>query len=764
VGAAAELCFAEFEVSLPSGELRRNGLKVKLQEQPFQILVLLLEQQGQVVTREELRQKLWTADTFVDFDNGLNIAIKKLRAALGDDADAPRYIETLPRRGYRFIAPVAAGGLRGVGSGDATAPLGVNAGVPQWETESGRAVMETGLARSSVQRRAPVSAPAGSGSVPLAEGRRHKGKLIGAAVVIATFVVAAALGAYKLLKRNTLTVDTHNISLRPLTDHGQAVYASISPDGRLLAYVMREGERSLRVKQVATGSEVTVVPAQAGFFASAPTFTPDGNYLYYTHANATNGNITDVYAVPSLGGASRQIVSDVASPVAFSPDGKRMTYLRTLGQSGEKQVLVANTDGSDERVIQRRESREEDLFTNPSWSASGDLIAIGAVELGKNTLGSILVITPKGKLVKSFSLPMAITQVAWLPDSSGLFFIGGEKSPGRNQVWFQPYPEGKHFKITNDLSQYREPSVTADGKSFVTTQERTAAAIYVGDSPALLNDKIDWKLAPISTQQATGYFLSWTAAGKLLQEDFTRHVYVSGSDGSSRVGLLANDEMADFPNACGPGDVVVVARVLENNTPNLWRLNVATNELKQLTFEKGEDIASCAPDGKWVVYRGLVRTDALEHIFKVSLDGGAPVELAHGNVTGPVVSPDGTLVVYGRVQGQGAGQKRVWVVQKLEDGTLVREFEVPASDNWLSWQILGWTPDGHALTYVHNTSGNAQNVYMQPLTGGAPVQLTHFDSEPALVSAYAWSRDGKKFAITRARYNDTDVVMFSNFR
>jgi Tol biopolymer transport system component/DNA-binding winged helix-turn-helix (wHTH) protein len=764
VGTPAELCFAEFEVSLPSGELRRNGLKVKLQEQPFQILVLLLEQQGQVVTREELRQKLWTADTFVDFDNGLNIAIKKLRAALGDDADAPRYIETLPRRGYRFIAPVAAGGLRGEGSGDRTAPLRVNAGLPQWETESGRAIMEAGFGGPSFQTGAPVSAPPASGSAPIVKARRHQGKLIGVAVVIVIFVVTAALGAYKLLKRDTLTVDTRNMSLRPLTDHGQAVYASISPDGSLLAYVRREGERSLRVKQVATGSEVTVVPPQAGFFASAPTFTPDGNFLYYTHADATNGNIVDVFGMPSLGGASRQIVSDVASPVAFSPDGKRMTYLRTLRQRGENQLLVANMDGSGEQVIMQVESQPEGLNTNPSWSASGDLIAVAAVESGKNTLGSILVITPQGKLVKNFSLPMAISQVAWLPDSSGLFFIGGEKSTGRYQVWFQPYPEGEHFKITNDLGQYRELSVTADGKSLVTTQERTAAAIYVGDSPALLNDKIDWKLAPISNQQATGYFLSWTAAGKLLQEDFARHVYVSGSDGSSRVGLLANDEMADFPNACGQGDVVVVARVLENNTPNLWRLNVATNELKQLTFGKGEDIASCAPDGKWVVYRGLVRTDTLEHIFKVSIDGGAPVELAHGNVFSPVVSPDGALVAYGRVQGQGAGQKRVWVVQKLEGGALVREFEVPASDNWLSWQILGWTPDGHALTYVHNTSGNAQNVYMQPLTGGAPVQLTHFDSEPALVPAYAWSADGKKFAITRARYNDTDVVMFSNFR
>jgi len=90
---------------------------------------------------------------------------------------------------------------------------------------------------------------------------------------------------------------------------------------------------------------------------------------------------------------------------------------------------------------------------------------------------------------------------------------------------------------------------------------------------------------------------------------------------------------------------------------------------------------------------------------------------------------------------------------------IVKEIEMPATYN-----RLGWTPDGHALTFVHNTTGSVQNVYMQPLAGGAPVQLTHFDSEPAFVTSYAWSSDGKKFAITRSRYNDTDVVLFSGFR
>src|ERR1700689_1641526 len=108
-GARRLFRFGVFEVDTASGELRKSGVRLRLQDQPFQVLVLLLARAGEIVTREELRQKLWPADTFVDFDHGLNTAVNKLREALGDSASSPRFIETLARRGYRFIAPVQSG-------------------------------------------------------------------------------------------------------------------------------------------------------------------------------------------------------------------------------------------------------------------------------------------------------------------------------------------------------------------------------------------------------------------------------------------------------------------------------------------------------------------------------------------------------------------------------------------------------------------------------------------------------------------------------
>jgi DNA-binding winged helix-turn-helix (wHTH) protein len=119
--------FAVFEVDLAAGELRKNGARLRLQEQPFQVLAVLLENAGRVVTREDLRQKIWPADTFVDFDHSLNTAVGKIRDVLGDSANSPRFVETLARRGYRFIAPV--NGVEAAKSPDVAADSGSGMGI-----------------------------------------------------------------------------------------------------------------------------------------------------------------------------------------------------------------------------------------------------------------------------------------------------------------------------------------------------------------------------------------------------------------------------------------------------------------------------------------------------------------------------------------------------------------------------------------------------------------------------------------------------------
>ncbi len=643
------------------------------------------------------------------------------------------------------------------------------------DTDSGRAAEQISSQDSGVSQRigssssgsAAVAASAtasSSGSAIIAEARRHGGVLITAAVLTAALIVLAAFGVYKLASKDSPGLDTRKLTIRSLTDDGEVTnFASISPDGRFVAYGRREGGRSLRVKQVATGSEVTVVPPEPGLFiGGGATFTPDGDYLYYAHSDPNAPNSFNLYSVPSLGGASRLVVSDVQSTAAFSRDGKRIAYRRVIRDKNEDQILIANADGTGEQVIYRHPlGAGQGLVTDLSWSPE-DLIAVGSFDTGKGRISSILLFKPDGTLAKSFPLATLANAVAWMPDSSGLLFVAGEKSAGlRWQIWFQPFPSGEPVRVSNDLSNYVSVSMTADGKAFVTTQQRSTATIYVADSPAALNDKIKWDLTPISTEQATGYDLSWTATGKLLQRDAASRFYATNADGSNRVRVMEKDNLLFYSNPCGPGDVVVIGRVMEDNSVNLWRLNIATGELRQLTFGKDVEKGSCTPDGNWVVYNDTTPTDGIARIFKLRIEGGNPVELTHGTGFSPLVSPDGRLIAYARAEGQGANAKATLEVQQIDDGVIVKQIPIPATADW---HEFGWTPSGKALSFVHNTTVGAQNVYMVPLDGGEPVQLTHFNSEPGMVAAYAWSRDGKKFAITRARYDDTDVVMFSGFR
>src|SRR5205807_5332641 len=172
--------FGVFEVDLKAVELRKHGVRIKLQEQPFQILSLLLEHPGEVVTREELREKLWPAHTFVDFDRSLNKAMTKLRAALGDSADNPRYVETIPRHGYRFLAPVY---------------------VPQSERAHEHAA----------GREFPMELFAGNGT-PAAHAPSGKRRLYGLIGVVA--VAAAVLVAIRVLHPVTLSGSSSVVSPR----------------------------------------------------------------------------------------------------------------------------------------------------------------------------------------------------------------------------------------------------------------------------------------------------------------------------------------------------------------------------------------------------------------------------------------------------------------------------------------------------------------------------------------------------------------------
>jgi len=296
--------FGEFELDLRTGELRSNGHRIILQEKPCQLLVALLERPGEMVTREELIKRLWSAGTFVDFNLGLNKAVNRLREVLDDSADDPRFIETLPKRGYRFVAPVRPNGAK-------QAELLL---APALEIEGTKQDTERSLAAIGID-----GAQIASSSPEVARGNsswRH--------VAVALIALAAALGGGYVLRSRVSHSRTPNLEkfqVTKLTDSGKVELATISADGRYVGYAVRERTGlGIWLRQVATHSDVQILPADAVAFDGL-SFSPDGDHIYYVRADSNDPGFKYLYVMPALGGSSRLLIKDIDSPVSFSPDG-----------------------------------------------------------------------------------------------------------------------------------------------------------------------------------------------------------------------------------------------------------------------------------------------------------------------------------------------------------------------------------------------------------------------------------------------------------
>lgn len=309
--------FGLFEVDLHNGELRKQGVKVKLQEQPFQILITLLQHAGDVAIREELRRQLWPKDTFVDFEHGLNVAIKRLRDALGDSADNPVFIETLARRGYRFIAPVE--GMPG-----ATAIEASGVSVPS---------------KSSV------------GQLWIA---------VALSLLLLIPVVAWRFTRHPPSRSSELTESklTTNSSEESVSS------AAISPDGTLLAY---SDSRGVYLKHIRTG-EIHQLQTSADFSTHlhVDDWYPDGSHLLVTHEPP--GDKPALWAISVFGGSPRQLVEN-GEAGSVSPDGTHIAFHRL---DSTQQEWVMRSDGTDAVMVV---NDKNSALLQPKWSPDGNRIA-----------------------------------------------------------------------------------------------------------------------------------------------------------------------------------------------------------------------------------------------------------------------------------------------------------------------------------------------------------------------------------------------------
>jgi Tol biopolymer transport system component len=616
------------------------------------------------------------------------------------------------------------------------------------DTSSGRQTAVTGPTPAGLGTvsEPPAGPPSGT-AILLSEAKRHK-------LTVGLFIAGMALllgglgfSIYKLSVRKG-ELNLQNMKIVRITQSGKAARVAISPDGQYVVYVLREGEkRSLNVRQVATGSDVQIVPPDVVRF-SGLTFSPDGNYIYFVRSDKSNPNWSYLFQIPTLGGTPRQLVRDVDGPIGFSPDGRQCAFVRGFPDKGEAHVLVARADGSGERVLGKFPQVFSGFLAGPDWSPDGKTLAVTTLQATKGVRGVISAISVSDGTVREiYSAPQTLGQPRWLADGGGLLVAMVDPSQGyRGQLWHVSFPSGEVRRFTNDLTDYQiyNLDMTRDRKTLATVETKTASDLWV--APA--GDAARAHQITSGGQASAG--LSWLTSRAIVYADSNGDLFSVQEDGSNRTLLTPGEHNNSFPATCGGGRFIVFS-AYRNERVNVWRMDADGSNQTPLTNEEA-GYPACSPDGKWVLYARA--KDGTR--WQVPIQGGPPMQVMVSDPIGslPQISPNGKLVAYVAIAAT-MSSPMVLTVVPFGGGSPVYRFDVP-----MGAAGIRWAPDGKALDYLL-TRGGASNIWRQALAGGPPRQITNFKSD--LILSFDWSHDGKQLAFARGA-TSSDVILISNFK
>ncbi|MGH9707953.1 MAG: protein kinase domain-containing protein, partial [Candidatus Acidiferrales bacterium] len=422
----------------------------------------------------------------------------------------------------------------------------------------------------------------------------------------AVVVIIAALAIAYLHKRsapNAIPATFTEMTINPVTSSGNVHLDAISPDGKWLAYVAdSNGGHGIFVHQLATGSVAQVQAGTEGEIGGL-TFSPDGNYLFYVkYEPGSNDGV--LFQAPSIGGSSRQIISDVDSPVTFSPDGKSFAFVRQTPQTKSSNLMIANVDGSDSRQLAVLHDPAYFSTQGPAWSPDGRHIAVAETPDGDFMKFGVEAVSPDSGAStrlgnRDWGYPR---QIAWLPDGSAVLFSATPSRMSLNpQIWELTYPGGVKRRVTNDLNFYTGASITSDGESLATVQVTLTGGLW---SAALGSNSTFSPPHQITSgiSHADGLEgIAWAQGGPIVYA-----YYASGavrlasiaSDGSGMHDIPTNGGAPLWPSACGDGKTFVYASSRGAQGISIWRADIDGGGAQSITSGQLDVTPDCSPDGK----------------------------------------------------------------------------------------------------------------------------------------------------------------------
>ena len=743
--------FGPFRLDPEEAVLFQNGKPVYLKPKVFETLLVLVENRGRLLDKEMLMQRLWQ-DSFVEEAN-LTVNISQIRKALGQSEDGDQLIETLPRRGYRFV-----GEVREVLTEGAAIVVKeyTSSHITIEERQDEEPGAQNGVAPAEMSRLSTGRAPtvAESGLLPTQSVRNRK---LVVTAVAALVVGVTAFGLYRLLQTSP-TDGSQTMKLTRLTHIGRVWRAAISPDGKYVAYVSREtGKQSLWVRQVATTANVEIVPPAAAIYWGLK-FSPDGDHIYFARSESTKKPA--IYKVAVLGGPIVKLIETVNAPFAVSPDGGQFAYVRQSEARNEAKLILANADGSGERILTTR--RVPDFFSTHrdgiAWSPDGKTIAChaGGTDAGGYYHNVVGVHVEDGSETPITSRSWKwIGGLAWLADSTGLFLNASDDPAGwdTRQIWQIAYPSGEARRITNDLSGYVGLSATGDALTLLTVQETDFSNLWIVPDAKIAQAR------PLTAGDSDGQNgLAWTPDGKRIvytskatgRNDL--NLWIMDADGGNQKPLTTASGAHEEPAVTVDGRYVVYsARAPNDLSANIWRIDIDGSNPKQLTHGRHDVRPQCSEDGKWVLFTHRV-TPTSPTLWKVSIEGGEPVLLHDEFTFGNGISPDGKLIACGYYGQKSNGHSKIAILP-VSGGPPLKLFDIPPGIS--PYDLIQWTPDGRALICG---GASTTKIWIQPLDGGPPKELIDFQADS--VWRFAWSPQGNTLAVARGSVVG-DVVLIS---
>jgi DNA-binding winged helix-turn-helix (wHTH) protein/Tol biopolymer transport system component len=614
--------FGLFELDLKAGQLCRNGTKLRLPQQPLQLLAVLLERPGEILTREELRQRLWSSDVFVDFDHGLNKSIQKLRDALGDSATSPRYIETIPRVGYRFIAPV-------------------RNGVRPLEPE----------VAMKIDRPAPTpAAPAVAGK------RRARWWIVFAGVLTLVAFFAVYLSS---LRRPAVIKYTQ---LTDFTD--SAATPALSPDGHMLAFIRGSSNfmsaDQIYVKMLPDGEARRLTNDSRVKYNLA--FSPEGSQIAYT---VMENPAFGTYAVSALGGDSHLLLRNAAGLSWLDPEHFLFSRTRSGLHLG---VVTQSVNGDNYRELYF--PPHERGMAHYSYASPDRKSALVVEMTGDGNWGLCQLISLDGRFqARQVGPEGACTSAGWAPDGSWMYFIATVE--GQSHLWRQRFPNGRPEQITFGPTEEEGLAVDPDGHSVITSMGVQASAIWIHDEQGERSLSSEGEIVAdhsppsfTADDKALYYLLRHSPAGSGpelwrmtvdsgkseavfpgvsmfaydVSPDEKQVVYAAaGSDGKSQLWLAPIDRSSAPKQIGQPGETTpyfgpgkkILFQATEGNANYLEEMNEdGSGRTKVVPYPIGE-ISGISPGGKWLM--GLAPYSDGKNVVPMNvaipLEGGPPLHL-----------------------------------------------------------------------------------------------------------------------------------------